>query len=410
MINSLTSYIHFFASSFSDPQKRKLVLNEFKRANKLPNEDQVFDRKKGIDQAIDWLLSSQKAMKTSKGIGSYHLITGWTSPYPETTGYLIPTLIDYGIKYNHNESIQAAIEAADWLITIQKQSGGWQGMRVDDQKPEVIFNTAQVVRGLARAYQYTGDKKYIEPIKKACDWLCDNQYHRGYWEQFAYPAPIRAFDTYVDVPLLMAYEIIGDERYKRTANMNLNWVIYRQQNEKSGWFQQCDNTNHDNRPCIHPIAYTIDGLIDGGAYFGYEKYIEAAKKAADMLLTQFHKDKYLHNRYNKNWNGTGYLNTAGCAQMAIVWMKFYQFTEEVHYLNAAKQINNWLLFIQDRKEFNLPETKGALSGSFPLWGRYEKFAFPNWAVKFFIDSIMLEQECTMEKAEQALDKKEKLSA
>ena len=51
MINSLTSYIHFFSSSFLDPLKRKLVLNEFKRTNNLPNEDQIFDRKKGIDLA-----------------------------------------------------------------------------------------------------------------------------------------------------------------------------------------------------------------------------------------------------------------------------------------------------------------------------------------------------------------------
>jgi hypothetical protein len=400
MVHSLTSYIHFFASSFSDPKKRKFIMSELARSNKLPNDEQAFDRKKGIDNAIDWLLRAQQEMKTTKGIGSYHLVTGWTSPYPETTGYIIPTLIDYGIKYNHEEAVQAGIEAADWLISIQKSSGGWQGMRINDNKPEVVFNTAQVVRGLVRAYQHTDDKKYIDPIRKACDWLCDIQHHRGYWDPFAYPKPSRAFDSYVDIPLLMAYEIIGDERYKRTANLNLNWVIYRQQN-KNGWFTQCDNTKQDKKPCLHPIAYTIDGLIDGGVYFGYEKYIDAAKKASDMLLTQFHKDKYLHNRYNKNWNGSGNLNTSACAQMAIVWMKFYQLTEEVHYLNAAKQINTILLYIQDRKEIDLANTKGALPGSFPIWGRYEKFAFPNWATKFLVDSLMLEEECSKEKTGQA---------
>lgn len=403
MIHSLSAYIQYFSSSFSDPQKRKFISAEFARANKLPSDEQTFDRKKGMDQAIDWLLRAQQQMKTSKGIGSYHLINGWTTPYPETTGYSIPTLIDYGLRHHHKESIQAALEAADWLISIQKSSGGWQGMRMADNKAEVVFNTAQVVRGLVRAYQCNNDKKYLEGIRKACTWLCDIQHHRGYWDQFAYPKPSRAFDTYVDVPLLMAYELIGDERYKRTANLNLNWVIYRQQN-KNGWFTQCDNTTHDRKPTIHTIAYTIDGLIDGGAYFGYEKYIEAAKKAADMLLTQFHKDKYLHNRYNKNWDGSGNLNTSGSAQMAIIWMKFYQLTEEIHYLNAAKQINNWLLYIQDRKEVDFADTKGALPGSFPIWGRYEKFAFPNWAVKFFIDSLLLEEDCTFEKTDQTKDK------
>lgn len=402
MINSLFSYIYFFSASIYDSKKRKYIFHELARKNKLPTDDQIIDRNKGLELSIDWLLYAQQQMKTGKGIGSYNLVTGWTSPYPETTGYIIPTLIDYGLKYKHKASVEAALEAAYWLIGIQKASGGWQGMRVDDNKPEVVFNTAQVVRGLVRAYQYTNDNKFLDPVKKACDWLCNIQHHRGYWEQHTYPKPSRAFDTYVDVPLLMAYEIIGDDKYKRTANINLNWVIYRQQN-KNGWFTQCDNTNHDNNPCIHPIAYTIDGLIDGGAYFGYEKYIEAAKKAADMLLMQFYKDKYLHNRYNKNWDGSGHINTAGCAQMAIIWLKLYQLTEEVHYLNAAKLVNNWLLFIQDRKNIDLPDTKGALPGSFPLWGRYERFSFPNWASKFFIDALLLEDECTKEKADQPID-------
>jgi hypothetical protein len=397
MIQSLTSYIHFFASSFLNPSTRKFILNEYKRFGQLPHAEEFFDRRKGLEAAINWLLLAQKQMKISKGIGSYHLINGWGSPYPETTGYIIPTLIDYGIKYNHKESLQAAVETADWLLKIQRKSGGWQGMRVADNKKEVVFNTAQVIRGLVRVYQYTQDHKYLDPMKKACQWLCDIQYHRGYWDQFAFPSPSRAFDTYVDVPLLMAFEIIGDEKYKRTSNLNLNWVIYRQQN-KNGWFTKCDNTNHDRNPCLHAIAYTIDGLIDGGAYFGYEKYIDAAKKAADMLLTQFHKDKYLYNRYNKNWEGSGYMNTSACAQMAIIWMKFYQLTEEEHYLNASRQVNNWLLYIQNRK-IELPDIKGALPGSFPLWGRYEKFAFPNWATKFLADSLMLEEACHEEKIE-----------
>jgi len=34
------------------------------------------------------------------------------------------------------------------------------------------------------------------------------------------------------------------------------------------------------------------------------------------------------------------------------------------------------------------EAVGALPGSFPLWGRYEKFAFPNWGTKYFVDALL----------------------
>ena len=36
-------------------------------------------------------------------------------------------------------------------------------------------------------------------------------------------------------------------------------------------------------------------------------------------------------------------------------------------------------------------TMGAINGSFPLWGKYEPFAYPNWATKYFADAMMLEE-------------------
>ncbi len=36
-----------------------------------------------------------------------------------------------------------------------------------------------------------------------------------------------------------------------------------------------------------------------------------------------------------------------------------------------------------------PGIKGAIAGSFPLWGNYMTFVYPNWASKFFIDALML---------------------
>jgi hypothetical protein len=51
-----------------------------------------------------------------------------------------------------------------------------------------------------------------------------------------------------------------------------------------------------------------------------------------------------------------------------------------------------LIFIQFRGFKETEDTLGAIPGSFPIWGRYEPFAFPNWATKFFCDALMIEQE------------------
>jgi len=35
--------------------------------------------------------------------------------------------------------------------------------------------------------------------------------------------------------------------------------------------------------------------------------------------------------------------------------------------------------------------RGAIPGSYPCWGKYERFSFPNWASKFFADAMMLKK-------------------
>ena len=33
---------------------------------------------------------------------------------------------------------------------------------------------------------------------------------------------------------------------------------------------------------------------------------------------------------------------------------------------------------------------GGVAGSYPIWGRYSRFEYPNWAAKFFADSLMMQ--------------------
>ena len=49
---------------------------------------------------------------------------------------------------------------------------------------------------------------------------------------------------------------------------------------------------------------------------------------------------------------------------------------------------NWLASVQQLGRSGPDQAFGALPGSFPLWGRYEKFAFPNWGTKYFVDALL----------------------
>ncbi|HET6243538.1 MAG: hypothetical protein H0V01_03950 [Bacteroidetes bacterium] len=392
MLKSLLTYSENFVKSFASANTRNLLLNEIGRYYQNSLSDKTVssqEKEEAVVKAVNWLLESQENMKDA-GFGSYHLVKEYSSSYPETSGYIIPSLMEYALLQKNEQIIKKVLLTADWLISIQKKSGGWQGMRIEDNRPETVFNTAQVIRGLITAYEYTKKDAYLSSIVKSCDWLCSVQSEKGYWEKFAFMNVPRVYDSYVDFPLLMASKICANEKYKQCAINNLYWIIEKMQ-LPNGWFLNCDNTiKHNDKPILHTISYTIDGLLDSGLFLRDENLIKAARIPADELLAIFEKKGYLNGRFNKNWDGSEYMICTGSAQISIVWLKLFKAFKDERYLKAAQKMNNLLVGIQNRQVKESSATYGAIPGSFPLWGKYEPFAFPNWATKYFIDALMLE--------------------
>lgn len=347
-------------------------------------------RKLAIAHAVNWLCRAQEAM-VDKGMGSYHLVSGWSTSYPETSGYIIPTLLQYATRMNDKHIREVAINAADWLIEIQKPGGGWQGGRMKDNRPEIVFNTAQVIRGMIAVYKLTKDEKYLNSAVKAGDWLCEMQDEEGSWTKQALMGKARTYDSYVDYPLLLLHSETAAEKYRQYAIKNLDWIVDEKQ-LKNAWFEDCDNTTKRNdKPILHTIAYTIDGLLDCGIYLNERKYVDAAKKAADVLKAKFDEDGFLHGRFNSQWKGSEHMILTGCAQMSIIWNKIAHFSGNQNYADSAEKMDTLLIHLQKRNIKNESKnTQGAINGSYPLWGRYEPFAYPNWATKYFADALMLE--------------------
>jgi hypothetical protein len=131
MLRSLQLYTEYFLKSFFS-SGRKYVLEDVKRF--LVKKDvfrQDFNyslKEKGaaLDKAAGWLMAAQRANHDG-GMGSYHFIKKWSASYPETTGYIIPTLINYGKNHNQPKAIDSALMAADFLLSIQKGDGRGNG-------------------------------------------------------------------------------------------------------------------------------------------------------------------------------------------------------------------------------------------------------------------------------------------
>jgi hypothetical protein len=99
----------------------------------------------------------------------------------------------------------------------------------------------------------------------------------------------------------------------------------------------------------------------------------------------------LNGRYTSNWTGLEAFIPTGGAQLAIVWESMFRETQDVIWKKSYEQMNTLLCVISRRGAREDVDSLGALPGSFPMWGRYESFGLPNWATKYFLDSMLNER-------------------
>jgi len=381
MIRSALAYTKYMAAALADPTARALVL-----AHRSGVVDGALDRMDALRKAITYLLHAQRN-GSDDGMGSYHLVHGWGASYPETTGYALPTLIAAADLLQWNEAREAAVKAGEWLLSIQRADGGWQGGRVGEGRPSIVFNTAQVIRGMLAVHALTGEQRYREAALRAGHWIVSVQDADGAWRGANFMSTARVYDTYVDAPLLQLSAQTGDDTLRAAALRNLQWVSAQQ--KPNGWFANADNTiRHNDRPITHTIAYTLDGLLECARILGDDQLARSAMMAAGALADRYLSTGRFHGRYDAAWNGSEHPLMTGCAQMTIVWIRLPAMTKEDRFAEAASRMLAFLGAVQRLGEAGPVDARGAMPGSFPLWGRYEKFAFPNWGTKYFADALL----------------------
>src|SRR6266508_5677309 len=106
---------------------------------------------RAVELTMNWLCRAQDMSQGRDGgvSGFYRLGSGWAASYPETTGYIICSFIDQGLKRGNNDLLDRARRMLDWLVKIQFPEGGFQAGLIDAARPlPVTFNTGQILLGL----------------------------------------------------------------------------------------------------------------------------------------------------------------------------------------------------------------------------------------------------------------------
>lgn len=295
-----------------------------------------FFRKKpySYQRALDWF---KQHLIPGQGI---ILHTQQPVPYPEVTGYFIPTL------YNWEEQ-DLARECTRWLLSIQLKDGSFPA---PDGVP-YTFDTGQIMRGLCAAL---GDVDGAEPaLRRACDWVVAQIDKNGrlttpstaLWTDIANDL----IHTYVLPPLVQAGKLLGVKEYVEAAVFTLSY--YKKQEDLLPF----------NR-LSHFHAYAMEALCELG------ELELAARGMADVERCQ-RRNGSVPAYPNVEW-----ICSTGIAQYAIVW----------YALERPKQAERAIRYLE-----KIQNESGGFYGSYGRGANYMPRAEISWAVKYFLDAYHL---------------------
>lgn len=352
-----------------------------------------------LKAAIEWLCRAHDVTECGGVSGGYSFVKGWLPPYPETTGYIIPTFIQYSsIKKDFN-LIERAIEMGDWEIEIQFPSGAVRGGMGINEYP-IVFNTGQVILGWISLYKETKLNRFLDAAILAANWLISIQDDDGKWSKYTHRASPHTYHTRVSWPLLELYKLTNNEQFKTAAMNQISWALSKV--KKNAWINFMGFTATKN-PFTHTIAYTLRGLLESLFHLDgeetRERILDVVKKTSEEIRMKYELRKndpsanpnYLYATFNDKWESKdSYSCLTGNAQIAIIWLQLYKITNEVRFLNTALKIIDQVKQTQILNCKNLG-VKGGIAGSYPIWGKYDSFTFLCWATKFLADALMIKE-------------------
>lgn len=294
-------------------------------------------------RAVNWLKSN---IVRNKGIINNSRVK---KPYPEVTGYFIPSLLQWGYR-------DTAVSFARWLCEIQKPDGSWYD--TEDKQP-YIFDSAQILKGLLSIRSLVPEAD--ENIRRGCDWILSNMSVDG-----RLPSP-RKDDfgdgkTYSEIihiyclsPLVEAGKIFHIPEYIEKARRIL--AYYKEHEYKQ--IMQFSLLSHF-------YAYVMEGLLD----MGEETLAREAMEGVARLQGE--------NGAVPAYRGVSWVCSTGMFQLALVWFRLGELEKGNRAFQYACKLQN---------------ASGGWFGSYLSENGPDEVNtyFPDseisWAVKYFLDAL-----------------------
>ncbi|MFL6663700.1 MAG: hypothetical protein ACJ8G7_16130 [Rhizobacter sp.] len=356
----------------------------------------MHDRRPGrsaIASPLEHLLAAERWLCRAHDVSSnggvsygYTLRRGWGPSYPETSGYIAPTFFRLA-RQRDPAYLDRARRVVQWLLTVQNPDGSIPNPRYGQQG--IVFDTGQVLFGLVCGYEALGDPALLAGARKAANWLVAIADPQRRWTRNEHLGTPHVYNTRTAWALLRMNELEFDPAREAVARSNLDWAIEEQL--ASGFYEHCA-FQPGRPPFTHTIAYTTRGLLECGLLLDEPRFLEAAVRCADATLLHLREDGFLPSTIAPDGRAaaSSCCLTGNC-QFAIIWTRLAAVCGSSRYRDAAARALSYVMSTQDLQTGD-NNVRGAIKGSQPIWGKYAPMSFPNWAAKFFIDAMVLQQE------------------
>ena len=198
---------------------------------------------------------------------------------------------------------------------------------------------------------------------------------------FANPG-LKAYETHVSLALFRAATLLSSNRYADAALRQVDWALTNQQH--NGWITNCC-LGDPAKPLTHTLGYALRGILEAWLYSRDERYLTAAVRTADGVMSALGRDGKLPGRLDANWRAAvNWVCLTGASQIAECWLILHEATGSMDYRQAALRTN---AFVRRTIAVDGPvDIRGAVKGAHPVDGDYGRWQYLNWACKFTIDA------------------------
>lgn len=344
--------------------------------------DTVYDNHHHLLLAAEWLLRAQQASPNDGYSRMYSLYRRkWDRGYIETTGYIIPTLLEADRHLDGAACRESAMRAAEWLLTVQNSDGSFSDI---DGGGSQAFDTGQCLLGFNYLYRTNGEARFREAACRAGDWLVTTQDADGAWRRYAYLGRPHTYYTRVAAALIELETLCGSERHGTAGRANIAWAVSRQQ--PNSFFPDAEFVLHEP-PYLHTIAYVMEGLLMAHGLTKEEEFLEPAWRNAEAFkVINLERELILGSQYTPNYKVVGdSVCVTGVAQWAGICLDLYRLTGNEDYRRLA--IRN-MFYLKSKQIRNGINTRGGFTASIPYYGPYASGKLVNWNNKFFIDALL----------------------